>query len=325
MARLLVRREPWVVYWSAFAVYAALGWAGAYVIRTYNFDGLARIGQAFAAVFGRQPHLAAIGFVWPPIPVTTDLVLVVLLRPFGLLLLAGPLMSALYGAAALALMDVFLRQFEVARPWRLTWVALCGLHPILLQNATMGLSEAPFLAALLLSLNGFALWERRQEPLGLLVAGIGAALAVWCRYDAVAWLAAGCGALTFCFFLRGEPRWRQSLEAVALTFVMPAVWVLLFWMLLSWQVMGNPIYFLVGPGSTATTPDTARGGPRAPIRVRTPLRGRHDVAAALADPEHGTTAPAGQRGRGRRARAPPPLVGRALPVAGVVHPGVHRL
>lgn len=59
-------REPAAVFASSLLLYSWIGWLGAYVIQTYTADGLARTGQAFAVLFGRDPHLAAIGFIWGP-------------------------------------------------------------------------------------------------------------------------------------------------------------------------------------------------------------------------------------------------------------------
>ena len=55
-------------------------------------DALSRTANGYFAIFGRQPHLAAIGFVWTPLPSLVQIPLLALLRPFGLVALAGPVM-----------------------------------------------------------------------------------------------------------------------------------------------------------------------------------------------------------------------------------------
>ncbi|MCL5958938.1 MAG: hypothetical protein M1358_06385 [Chloroflexi bacterium] len=112
------RLEPWFIFGVGFLVYAFLGWAGAYLVQTYNWDGLSRIAQAHGVLFSRDPHLAAAGFVWPPLPVLTDVPFVFLLKPLGLVLLAGPLMSALYSAFALVQLSEILRRFGLPLYWR---------------------------------------------------------------------------------------------------------------------------------------------------------------------------------------------------------------
>ncbi|MCL5958937.1 MAG: hypothetical protein M1358_06380 [Chloroflexi bacterium] len=122
----------------------------------------------------------------------------------------------------------------------------------------MGLSEAPFLAFLLLSLNGFMMWEDSRRPAGLVWAGVGAALAVLCRYEALAWVAVMAVAIAWQLCLRSHKPWNNTVVGSVVGFVTPSVWALLFWILMNWQITGSPVYFLVGPGSTSTTPDTAQ-------------------------------------------------------------------
>ncbi len=249
--------EPWLVFGAGFLLYALLGWAGAYLVQTYNWDGITRIAQAHGVLFSRDPHLAALGFIWPPLPALTDLPLVLLMKPVGLVLLAGPLMSALYGAFALAQLSEILRRFGLSRPWRLAWIVAFGAHKLIVHNSVMGLSEAPFMAFLLLSLNGFMQWEQERRPGGLVWAGVGAALAVYCRYEALAWAAVVVVGILWVLALRTGKLWDRAASGSVLAFVAVPIWALLLWVFANWQITGNPIYFLVGPGSTSTTPDTA--------------------------------------------------------------------
>ncbi|MCL4535470.1 MAG: hypothetical protein M1370_09975 [Bacteroidetes bacterium] len=260
------RQEPWIIFGASFLVYAFIGWVAAYVIQTYNWDGVTRIAQAHGVFFSRQPHLSAIGFVWMPLPVLTDLPLVLLLKPLGLVLLAGPVMSALYGALALTQLSELLRRLEVPAFWRWTWVAGFAAHPLIVQNAAMGLSEAPFLAFLLMSINGFARWDRDREPGGLVWAAVGSALALYCRYEALALAGAMTLAIVWRLRLDSVSIWRRTTGGSVLAFITPSIWALILWILVNWDIMHNPIYFLVGPGSTSTTPDTAQAvGPSHPF------------------------------------------------------------
>ena len=249
--------EPWIVFGISFLLYALLGWAGAYFVQTYNWDGVSRIAQAHGVLFSRDPHLAALGFIWPPLPALTDLPFLLALKPLGLVLLAGPIMSALYAAFALAMLSDILRRFSLPVGWRVIWIVAFGAHKLIVHNSVMGLSEAPFLAFLLLSLNGFMMWERDRRPSGLLWAGVGAAIAVYCRYEALAWAAVVVVAIVWQLLFDTRRLWSSKASGSVIAFITPPVWALVLWVFANWQITGNPIYFLVGPGSTATTPDTA--------------------------------------------------------------------
>lgn len=257
---------PRLIFLITFVIYATLGWIGAFVLETYNYDGIARIAQAFSVFFSRDPHLAAIGFVWMPLPVLSDLPLVWLLKPLGLVLGSGPLMSAFYTALALATLYDLLSDFELPRAWRIVWVMGLGMHPLIVHNGTMGLSEAPLLACLFLALRGFIEWDQRARHSGILLAGIWSALAVFCRYEAMAWVGVMAFALAWRWWLDPSRHQPRALQASLLAYLMPPFYALGGWVLANWFIMGNPIYFLVGPGSTATTPDTAQAvGPSHPF------------------------------------------------------------
>lgn len=247
-----------LIFCLTLLIYAVLGWIGAFVLETYNYDGIARIAQAFSVFFSRDPHLAAVGFVWMPLPVFSNLPLVGLLKPLGLVLWAGPLMSAFYTALALAVLYDLLGDFEMPRAWRVAWVIGLGAHPLIVHNGTLGLSEAPLLACLFLALRGFIVWHRQGKHRGILWAGIWSALAVFCRYEALAWVAGTSIAMIWCGWLEPARYPARALQASLLAYWMPPLYALAGWVLANWFVMGNPLYFLVGPGSTATTPDTAQ-------------------------------------------------------------------
>lgn len=258
-----IRTSPLLVPLSIFGVslliYAYIGWIGSYVIEIYIYDdGLARISQALIVFYSRDPHLAAIGFVWMPLPVLSNLPLVLLLKPFNLILFVGPLMSAIYSAFALTQLNEILKYFQLRTHWRILWIVLFGIHPIIVQNATMGFSEAPFLAFLFAAINNLFSWLKNHKTNHIIMAGIYSTLALFCRYEAIFLIIALCIVMML-DWLRTENHFSPSfLEANLITFLVPSLYGLMFWMFTNWLIMGNPIHFLVGKGSTLTTPDTAR-------------------------------------------------------------------
>src|SRR5438874_734088 len=73
-----------------------------------NADGLSRTANAWYVIFSRDPHLSAIGFVWPILPSLVQIPLLPLVRPLGSPELAGWLMSSMSGAATLAVLAAIL-------------------------------------------------------------------------------------------------------------------------------------------------------------------------------------------------------------------------
>ncbi|MDE3078186.1 MAG: hypothetical protein KGJ86_22410, partial [Chloroflexota bacterium] len=92
---------PWYVVFGAIsltyvvmATYLTLG------LHILVGDAISRTAAASYVVLSRERHLAAIGFVWNPLPTVVQIPLVLVLRPFGLQVLAGPLQSALFMGGA---------------------------------------------------------------------------------------------------------------------------------------------------------------------------------------------------------------------------------
>ena len=131
------------VYGIALVTLLAYGWYSTSYLGMNNGDGTARVTQAFAAVFSRDPHLGALSLIWPPIPAFVDIPLVVLLRPFGQAFLAGSVMGALFMADAVALLFYVLREVGAGRALAALLTVAFLTHQHVYQSAAAGLSEAP--------------------------------------------------------------------------------------------------------------------------------------------------------------------------------------
>jgi len=256
--KTLISHPSTSIFIITFIFYSTIGIFSTLVYDVSDYEGLMRISQAFSALFGRDPHLSAIGFIWPPLPASSNLPFIFLLRPFRLEIISGTLMSAAYTGFAMTLLNDILKRFTVETGWRYIWMILFGLQPLILHNASLGMSETLFITFLLFSLTGYLIWKQDGKTRGIILAGIGAWLALYCRYEALAWIAALTAGISWEWLVQKVKTSPEKLEAELLTFLVPPAYGFVFWVFLNWMIMGNPIYFLVGPGATTNTPDTAR-------------------------------------------------------------------
>ncbi|NMC29151.1 MAG: hypothetical protein GYA45_03670 [Pelolinea sp.] len=254
----LLKHPSTHLFLVAFAFYAIIGIFGNRVYDMADYEGLSRVSQAFSAVFGRNPHLSAIGFIWPPLPAVSDIPFIILLRPFHLEILGGTFMSALYAGFTMVQLNNILKRFKVETGWRYIWLALFGLQPLILHNASLGMSETPFIGFLLFSLNGYLTWRQERKDSGIMMAGMGAWLALYCRYEALAWAAIMAVCICWNWLFRTGKTSPEKLEAELLSYLVPPAYGFIFWVFLNWTIMGDPLYFLTGPGATSNTPDTAQ-------------------------------------------------------------------
>ena len=161
--RLLSVREVGVLAMVAFAGYVVTGAWMRYGLHFYLNDALNRTADAVYVTVGRDPHLAAIGFFWPPLPQLLQVPLVPLLAPFGVMNMAGPVSTALCTAATIPVMARIGRFLGLGRWTTFTFCLVFAVNHVTIYYAANGMSEACFFFTGSLSLYGFLRYIRNRE------------------------------------------------------------------------------------------------------------------------------------------------------------------
>lgn len=239
----LAQLRGWpLVFFPAALLYLVAGWYLAIVRQVFDGDALSRTAQAGYVVLGRDPHLAAIGFVWNPLPSLVQIPLVLLLRPFDLQVYAGAIQSALCMAGAAALLWRFSGLYD-RQPWRRgAFVLLFATNPLILLYAANGMSEAMFFFCLIGMADAFARWARDRRPFGLVGLALFTAGAFGVRYEAIP--LAGAGLLAVLIVLLADRRRKpRLLEASLLVYATPVAYAIGLWIFFNWSIMGDPFFF----------------------------------------------------------------------------------
>lgn len=223
-------------------VYLALGVWLMLGLGFYEGDALSRTANAMYVVKGRDPHVAAIGFVWNPLPSIAQIPLVLALDPFGLVHLAGPVHSALFGIGSLVAIDRILRLLDVGNARRRLLLLAYGLHPMIVFYSANGMSESPLLFFMLLATHQFLKWTKRGGTQALILFALASACTFLVRYEGLAFCAGGVVALTFAFFV-GKDLEPDRLEAILLTYLVPVAYVAALWVFFNAVFVGDPLYF----------------------------------------------------------------------------------
>lgn len=223
-------------------VYVALGLWLMLGLGFYEGDSLSRTANALYVVRGRDPHVAAIGFVWNPLPSIVQIPFVTILDPFGLAYLAGPLESAMFGVGSLMVLDRLLRLLDVGDLRRRALLLLYGLHPMIVFYAANGMSESPLIFFMLAATYQFLRWTRKGGTQALLIFSLLSAGTFLVRYEGLAFCAGGVVALTVAFFV-GRDLEPDRLEAILLTYLVPISYVAALWVFFNWVFVGDPLYF----------------------------------------------------------------------------------
>jgi 4-amino-4-deoxy-L-arabinose transferase-like glycosyltransferase len=250
-------RWPWALALGALVVYVATALWLLYAIDYHIGDALYRTANARFMLQSRDPHLAAVGFVWPPLPVLLQLPFMLVLGPLQHAVVAGPLSTACCGALTVPVIAAICRSLDLSRPLAITLTAAYALNPVTVFSAANGMSEAWFYLFTAVALLGLVRWTRRRKVLDLVVMAAGLASAMLVRYETLALVPV----LALAAALQ-EPRRRWA--SVLLTVGLPALYAFGLWLFASLLIMRDPFFWLKAQTTVGHTPV---GAPWLPDRI----------------------------------------------------------
>lgn len=232
------------VYVVALALYLAVG----YWLQVRNGfilgDALSRVSAAQSALFSRDPHLAAIGFIFTPLTAMVQIP-AVLLSPLWPEMteraFSGSMMSALFMAGGVVQILGIGTDRGLPRSYVLAITALFALNPMIVFYGANGMSEAPFIFFTSWAVRRLIMWMVDDDVHHLIAAGgIAMGLAYLTRYDAVACVAAAgvlVGVTTY-QRARAGPRLRRALLDTLLVSG-PGFAAFVGWAGASWLITGE--------------------------------------------------------------------------------------
>ncbi len=229
--------------WLAYMAVAAIVVVGAHSIIG---DAWSRVANAYYVLYSRDPHLAAIGFVWNPLPSLAVIPLLPLKTVWPDMVatgFAGSIISALCMAAAVWEIHGIAADWHVRRSARLLVTLLFAFNPMTLYYGANGMSEAMFIVTLVVVVRYLARWAATGQTLPLVVAGLGLAAAYMTRYEAVVAAAGALGVVVLLSALRRRGHVRERIgEGIADGAVLAAPFATAFigWAVASWLIVGDP-------------------------------------------------------------------------------------
>ena len=258
-ARQTSRLGPWALFLLVFAAQFAFGsWMNA---RGFLwFDAVSRAASALMSIHGTDPHVAAIGFVWMPLPTFMEMVWVTFYPLWPGIVASGfasTLTSALAGGATAALLLAMARKLGLSNGLGWVFALVVSLNPMLFLYASNGMSEgiaAPFLTGAVAALTMFWASGRRRY---VVASGISLALAFACLYEAIHYGALLFAALVLGLVWRSEgkgssPQGRlRAVQGLGLVFLVPSFYVAALWIGANWAILGDPLFFLNSQYSNA--------------------------------------------------------------------------
>jgi len=244
-------REIGVLAIVALAGYIASAYWMRYGLHYWINDAINRTDDALYSTVGRDPHLGAIGFYWPPLPQLLQLPLVPLFQPFGAAIMAGPVSSAICMAAVIPVLGQLGRRLGLGRPTTFLICASFAINPDIIYTASNGMSEACFLLSGAVTLLGFLTYIQTRSTTDLLIFSLGLSGAVMTRLEGPILVVAMVVIATFS--LR---RWRSGLWHTVLIAAPPFA-LFTFWIIVQWVLLKDPLFFLHQNGGSGPKSGTA--------------------------------------------------------------------
>ncbi len=231
-------------YLVTFVLYAMVGYwlqvGNGYILG----DALSRVMAAQSVLFSRDPHLAAIGFIFTPLTAMVQIPFVglspiwpdIAARAFS-----GTLMSAMFMAGAVVQIMGMGLDRGLPRSYTLTIAAIFALNPMIIFYGSNGMSEAPFIFFMSWAVRRLIMWMVDDDVHHLVAAGgVAMGLAYLTRYDAVACVAAAGALVGLTTYRRAKPspRIRRALLDVILVSG-PGFLTFVGWAGVSWLITGE--------------------------------------------------------------------------------------
>lgn len=207
-------------------------------------DALSRVSAAQSVLFSRDPHLAAIGFIFTPLTAMVQIPFIALSElwpPMTSMAYSGTIMSAVFMAGAVVQILGMGTDRGLPRAYALTITALFALNPMIVFYGSNGMSEAPFLFFITWAVRRLIMWMVDDDVHHLIVAGgIAMGLSYLTRYDAVGCIAAAGFVVGITTYLRAPepPRFRRALLDLLLVSG-PGFAAFIGWAVASWLITGE--------------------------------------------------------------------------------------
>ena len=237
--------EGGIVYLLAFGLYLTAAVLLDLKYRTFNGDAVSRMANGFYILYSRDPHLAAVGFVWEPLQSIADMVFLLGNHLWPALShndMAGSLVSALSMAGAVYQILSALREWGVSRVPRLVLAALFALNPMIVFYGGNGMSEGLYLFTLTASTRYLLRWMRDGDLRSLAYAGVALGFSYLTRNEAAGGALAGAVAVGAVSYWRANglrPSRVKTAASDLAIFSVPAFVAAAGWAITSFIITGS--------------------------------------------------------------------------------------
>jgi hypothetical protein len=237
--------EGRAVFLSCFGINFAVAWLLDMKYRAFVDDAFSHMANGFYILYSRDQHIAAVGFVWPPLQSIADTILLLGNHLWPALShndMAGSLVSALAMAGAAFQLAASLREWGAGRFPRLFLTACFALNPMILLYAGNGMAEGLYVFTLVASTRYLMRWIRSGDLRSLAYSSIALACSYLVRYESVGSLALASLVVGVVSFSRADgPRKSKIKTGLSdlMIFAAPGIITIAGWAVASYVIVGS--------------------------------------------------------------------------------------
>lgn len=252
------RIEAWAVFGVSFVAYFIVAMLLDFKYHSFVGDAVARMANGFYMLHSRDPHLAAVGFVWNPLSSVSDLPLLLFNSWFPMLAshnVAGTTVSSLAMAGAAYQIWALLQEWGLQAAPRLLLTALFAFDPMVLYFGGNGMSEALYLFCMLAAARYLSRWLKGNDLPSLVYAAIALGFGYLERSEPIAAAGLAVPLIFLVTFSRSSENRRLRIWA-GLTdvtiFLLPILTAFVGWALVSYVITGAPFQQFTSKYGNAT-------------------------------------------------------------------------
>ena len=241
------RQRRWELYFLALLatyVYALLGWWLKYHYHFTIGDSLARTNDAKAMIFSRDPHAAAIGVYWMPLPTVVQLPFVAILEPLRHVEFAGPLSTACFGGGTVLVLGKMCRDLGLSRLTGFLIPLAYAVNPVIAYFAANGMSEGAEFFFIAVALWGLLRFLKDDKNSSAVITAVGLTGLALSKYEAAPMIVLIALVLVF-LHIRKLPRgqWHETALNGSII-VLPAVFFVSVWLIYQKLILGSFFAFM---------------------------------------------------------------------------------
>ena len=211
----------------------------------YN-DALSRLANGYYVLYSRDPHLAAVGFVWNPLPSFVDIPFLIVKgwwAPLSRDAFAANLASCLFYALGCWQLYRYFEDMSLSRVLRWGLWLCFAANPLVFYYGINGMSESLFIFTLIVTARYLGRWLEWGNTRSLVISAIALGVAYLDRNEALApAFVAGVtiGAVSF-LRARGDRSLRRRIAFTDVyLYLSPFALSFGVWAVTSWLIVGHP-------------------------------------------------------------------------------------